>query len=154
VLPHWVKTLYCSNAAFCQLLRRKLNGPGLQRDALQRAGCREEHVFVDIASGARTARPGLAACLQALGPGDTLVVWRLDRLGRSMTHLVTLIDELLAQNERGCHQRQCSYSTRLFKQLWEALNHPKGLCQNLSQYRSGGTLKVARLVAHASNVLK
>jgi DNA invertase Pin-like site-specific DNA recombinase len=46
----------------------------LQRDALQQAGCREEHVFLDIASGARTARPGLAACLQALAPGDTLVV--------------------------------------------------------------------------------
>ena len=66
----------------------------LQRDALQRAGCQEDHVFLDIASGARMARPGLAACLQALAPGDTLVVWRLDRLGRSMTHLVTLIDEL------------------------------------------------------------
>jgi DNA invertase Pin-like site-specific DNA recombinase len=72
----------------------------LQCDALQRAGCREEHVFLDIASGARTARPGLAACLQALAPGDTLVVWRLDRLGRSMTHLVTLIDELLRRQVR------------------------------------------------------
>src|SRR5438128_7390468 len=72
----------------------------LQRDALQQAGCREEHVFLDIASGARTARPGLAACLQALAPEDTLVVWRLDRLGRSMTHLVTLIDELLRRQIR------------------------------------------------------
>ena len=66
----------------------------LQRDALQQAGCREEHVFLDIASGARTARPGLAACLQALAPGDTLVVWRLDRLGRSMVHLVAVIEAL------------------------------------------------------------
>jgi DNA invertase Pin-like site-specific DNA recombinase len=72
----------------------------LQRDALHQVGCREEHVFLDIASGARTARPGLAACLQALAPGDTLVVWRLDRLGRSMTHLVTLIDELLRRQIR------------------------------------------------------
>ena|SRR6516165_10736439 len=38
----------------------------------------------------------------------------------------------LAQNERGCHQRQCSYSTHLFSHLREAMNHPKGLCQNLS----------------------
>jgi DNA invertase Pin-like site-specific DNA recombinase len=60
----------------------------LQRDALRRAGCSEEHIFCDIASGARTARPGLEACLQALEPGDTLMVWRLDRLGRSMAHLV------------------------------------------------------------------
>jgi DNA invertase Pin-like site-specific DNA recombinase len=72
----------------------------LQQDALHQAGCREEHVFLDIASGARTARPGLAACLQALAPGDTLVVWRLDRLGRSMTHLVTLIEELLRRQIR------------------------------------------------------
>ena len=72
----------------------------LQRDALQQAGCREDHMFLDIASGVRTVRPGLAACLQALAPGDTLVVWRLDRLGRSMTHLVTLIDELLRRQIR------------------------------------------------------
>lgn len=72
----------------------------LQRDALQRAGCREDQIFLDIASGARTARPGLAACLQALVSGDTLVVWRLDRLGRSMTHLVTLIEELLRRQIR------------------------------------------------------
>ena len=54
-----------------------------------------QRIFRDIASGARTARPGLEACLQALAPGDTLVVWRLDRLGRSMAHLVTVIEELL-----------------------------------------------------------
>ena len=70
----------------------------LQRDALRRAGCPDDLIFVDIASGARAARPGLAACLQALAPGDTLVVWRLDRLGRSMTHLVTLIAELLQRH--------------------------------------------------------
>jgi DNA invertase Pin-like site-specific DNA recombinase len=66
----------------------------LQRDALRRAGCSEEHIFCDIASGARTARPGLEACLQTAEPGDTLVVWRLDRLGRSMAHLVTVIETL------------------------------------------------------------
>ena len=69
----------------------------LQRDALHEAGCREELIFVDKVSGARTQRPGLDACLGALEPGDTLVVWRLDRLGRSMPHLVTLIQELLAK---------------------------------------------------------
>jgi hypothetical protein len=60
----------------------------------------------------------------------------------------------LAQNERGCHQRQCSHSTHLFRYLRETMNHPKGLCQNLSSHRSGGTLIVARLVAHANNTLK
>lgn len=69
----------------------------LQLEALRHAGCRDAWIFHDITSGARTARPGLEACLRALGPGDTLVVWRLDRLGRSMTHLVTVIEELLGR---------------------------------------------------------
>jgi DNA invertase Pin-like site-specific DNA recombinase len=66
----------------------------LQLEALQGVGCGAEQIFLDTASGARTARPGLEACLQVLAPGDTLVVWRLDRLGRSMAHLVSLIEEL------------------------------------------------------------
>ena len=66
----------------------------LQREALRSAGCSDERIFCDIASGARTARPGLEACLQVLAPGDTLVVWRLDRLGRSMAHLVAVIEAL------------------------------------------------------------
>src|SRR5215471_12880614 len=71
---------------------------GLQLAALRRAGCSDTHIFCDTASGARTARPGLEACLQAVEPGDTLVVWRLDRLGRSMSHLVMLIQDLLQQH--------------------------------------------------------
>src|SRR3989449_1010839 len=68
---------------------------GLQLAALRSAGGNDPHIFCDTASGARMARPGLEACVHALEPGDTLVVWRLDRLGRSMTHLVTLSQELL-----------------------------------------------------------
>jgi DNA invertase Pin-like site-specific DNA recombinase len=68
---------------------------GLQIDALKKAGCKAKLIFTDQASGARAERPGLNACLQALVPGDTLIVWRLDRLGRSMTHLVTLVTALL-----------------------------------------------------------
>jgi DNA invertase Pin-like site-specific DNA recombinase len=67
----------------------------LQVDALQQAGCEAAHIFIDKASGARSDRPGLEACLAVLQPEDTLVVWRLDRLGRSMPHLVTLVEELL-----------------------------------------------------------
>ena len=66
----------------------------LQLDALRQAGCADDRIFVDVASGTHTTRPGLEACLQALAPGDTLIVWRLDRLGRSMLHLVTVITEL------------------------------------------------------------
>ena len=64
----------------------------LQYDALERAGC--ERVFDDQASGARTDRPGLAEALAYLRSGDTLVVWKLDRLGRSMSHLIEKIGEL------------------------------------------------------------
>src|SRR5438128_2707777 len=70
---------------------------GLQLEALRHAGCHDALVFRATTPRAWTARPGLEACLRALGPGDTLVVWRLDRLGRSMTHLVTVIEELLGR---------------------------------------------------------
>ena len=67
----------------------------LQVDALNKAGCVK--VFEDKVSGARSKRPGLDACVAALAPGDTLVVWRLDRLGRSMPHLVGLVEELMGK---------------------------------------------------------
>ncbi|MBM4258555.1 MAG: recombinase family protein [Deltaproteobacteria bacterium] len=70
----------------------------LQLDALKRHGCTPKTIFVDTASGARAQRPGLETCLAALHAGDVLVVWRLDRLGRSMSHLVTLVEQL---RERG-----------------------------------------------------
>ena len=60
----------------------------LQIEALRRHGCGPERIFVDTASGVRALRPGLEACVASLQPGDVLVVWRLDRLGRSMPHLV------------------------------------------------------------------
>ena len=68
----------------------------LQIDALTAAGC--YRVFVDTVSGASAQRPELAKVLDQLRPGDTLVVWRLDRLGRSIRHL---IDQLQALEERG-----------------------------------------------------
>src|SRR5215467_1959908 len=66
----------------------------LQTDALLKAGVPKRLIFVDKISGAKAARPGLDACLQELKQGDTLVVWRLDRLGRSLRHLIDLVDEL------------------------------------------------------------
>ena len=66
----------------------------LQIDALQKYGVAKELIFTDKASGAKHQRPGLDACLKELRDGDVLLVWRLDRLGRSVRHLVTLIDQL------------------------------------------------------------
>ncbi len=66
----------------------------LQIDALIKFGINRSSIFTDKMSGAREERPGLKACFESLTTGDTLVVWRLDRLGRSMRHLITLIEEL------------------------------------------------------------
>lgn len=66
----------------------------LQKDALLKAGIENKYIYEDLASGRKDNRPGLKACVKALQPGNTLVVWKLDRLGRDMKHLVTLIDEL------------------------------------------------------------
>ena len=66
----------------------------LQRDALAAAGVPSEAVYEDRASGKRDDRPGLEACLKALRSGDTLVVWKLDRLGRDLAHLVGVVSGL------------------------------------------------------------
>src|SRR3954452_14252871 len=79
----------------------------LQQDALQQAGCKR--IFSDTASGAKTERPGLSEALDFLRDGDTLVVWKLDRLGRSLPHLVETV--------RGLHERDVG-----FKSLTEQLD--------------------------------
>jgi Resolvase, N terminal domain len=70
----------------------------LQRDALLAAGVDERHLFEDHASGSRDDRAGLAAALAFLRPGDCLVVWKLDRLGRSLPHLLAVINDLKARD--------------------------------------------------------
>src|SRR3954462_13993814 len=70
----------------------------LQRDALLAAGVDERHLFEDRASGSRDDRPGLKQCLDYLKAGDVLVVWKLDRLGRSLAHLIEIVTGL---RERG-----------------------------------------------------
>lgn len=66
----------------------------LQRDALLAAGVDPGHIYEDTTSGKRDDRPGLVACLKALRPGDTLIVWKLDRLGRDLRHLVNTVHDL------------------------------------------------------------
>lgn len=69
----------------------------LQIDALTKQGIPANSIFMDKISGAKTERPGLNECLKSQRPGDILVVWRLDRLGRSMRHLITLVEDLRNQ---------------------------------------------------------
>lgn len=77
----------------------------LQRDALTKAGCSK--IFTDTVSGAATERPGLSEALQFVRDGDILVVWKLDRLGRSLKHL---IETVMALNERGIGFRSITES--------------------------------------------
>lgn len=65
-----------------------------QRDALLAAGIEPQRIYEDMASGRNDARPGLQACLKALQPGNTLVIWKLDRLGRDLRHLVNTVEDL------------------------------------------------------------
>src|SRR5512132_3639156 len=83
----------------------------LQKDALQKAGCSK--IFTDTASGAKAERIGLEEALSYVRTGDTLVVWRLDRLGRSLPHLIETITGL---NNRGVG----------FKSITEAIDTTSG----------------------------
>ncbi len=75
----------------------------LQTEALRAAGCGK--IFTDVASGAKAKRPGLDEALAYLRQGDTLIVWKIDRLGRSVSHLIRTVDEL---RERGIAFRSLS----------------------------------------------
>jgi DNA invertase Pin-like site-specific DNA recombinase len=79
----------------------------LQRDALRAAGC--ERIFEDSASGSKRDRPGLDEALRSVGTGDVLIVWKLDRLGRSLRHLLEIVEQL---RERGV----------IFRSLTEAID--------------------------------
>lgn len=69
----------------------------LQKEALLKAGVTEDQIYEDLASGKKENRPGLQHCLKALRQGDTLVVWKLDRLGRDLRHLVNTVHDLTAR---------------------------------------------------------
>ncbi len=80
----------------------------LQNDALKNGGC--EKIFSDQITGSKAERPGLAKAIDMLRKGDTLVVWRLDRLGRSLKHLIELVDNL-EEKEIGFKSLQESIDT-------------------------------------------
>lgn len=70
----------------------------LQIDALVQAGINHEQIYTDRISGAKDDRPGLESCLKALREGDTLVVYKLDRLGRNLKHLISTVEDLALKN--------------------------------------------------------
>lgn len=70
----------------------------LQRGALVAAGIDDDRLYEDQASGKRDSRPGLDGCIKALRKGDTLVIWKLDRLGRDLRHLVITVHDLMKRD--------------------------------------------------------
>ena len=99
----------------------------LQKDALEKLGCNK--IFTDTASGAKAERTGLSEALEYVREGDTLVVWRLDRLGRSLKHLIETITKL---NNRKLDLKvfrkiltqphQGGNSSFIFSEHWQSLN--------------------------------
>ena len=115
----------------------------LQQDALTKAGC--ERTFTDTASGSKTDRPGLDEALNFVRPGDTLVVWRLDRLGRSLRHLIDTISLL---QERGIGfkslQEQIDTTTSGGKLVFHVFGALAEFERDLIQERTQAGLQAAR----------
>jgi len=117
----------------------------LQRDALLAAGVDERHLFEDRASGSRDNRTGLAEALAFLKRGDCLVVWKLDRLGRSLSHLLATVNEL---KDRGIAFRSLSEQMDTTTPQGELLFHVFGALaqfeRSLTQERVRAGLAAAR----------
>ena len=117
--------------------------PELQMDALEQAGC--EKIYSDKISGAKTTRPGLDDALEYARKGDCLVVWRLDRLGRSLKHLIKVVEELEAEGVGFISQQEGFDTTtsggKLVFQIFGALAEFE---RNLIQERTIAGLKAAR----------
>jgi hypothetical protein len=122
----------------------------LQQDALTAAGC--EQLYTDTVSGSVTERPGLTQALSHLRAGDTLVVWRLDRLGRSLPHLIETVRQLQGaeraeREERPARPTSCPQDTR--PTLWPG---HRPLPPNHARPQAG--LSVARPLVRLCTALK
>ena len=119
--------------------------PDLQLAALQQVGC--NLIFTDKATGAHVRRPELTKCLKALAKGDTLTVWKLDRLGRSLRDLIGLLDDLKA---RGVAFRSLTEAldttTPTGRAMWQMVGILAELERSLIQERTtaGRSAAVAR----------
>jgi len=121
----------------------------LQMDALMAAGIKEDHVYKEFVSGAKTKRLELGNCLKALRAGDTLVVWRLDRLGRSLPDLINILD--------GLHAREISFrslnesidtTSAMGKMVFHMLGAVAQFERDIISERTKAGLKAARARGH------
>ncbi len=115
----------------------------LQKDALKQAGC--EKIFTDQVSGSKSARPGLDQMMDTLRDGDTVVVWRLDRLGRSLKHLIELVS-LFEKNNIGlkCVHDSIDTTTPGGKLIFHIFGALAEFERNLIRERTNAGLKAAR----------
>jgi len=121
--------------------------PDLQLAALKAAGC--EKTYTDKATGANVKRPELARCLKALAAGDTLIVWKLDRLGRSLHDLIGLLDGLKA---RGVAFFSVTESINTATPTGRAMWQMVGILAELERSLIGERTKAGRAAAMARGV--
>jgi DNA invertase Pin-like site-specific DNA recombinase len=115
----------------------------MQEDALKSAGC--EEIYTDIASGAKSQRPGLDKALNYLREGDTLVVWKLDRLGRSIQHLIQTITALQEKKIYfKCLQESIDTTTSGGKLIFHIFSALAEFERDLIRERTEAGLKAAR----------
>jgi DNA invertase Pin-like site-specific DNA recombinase len=121
--------------------------PDLQLTALKRAGCRK--IFTDKATGEHVKRPELGKCLKILKAGDTLVVWKLDRLGRSLHDLIGLLDDLKARDVAfRSVTESIDTTTPTSRAMWQMVGILAELERSLIQERT----KASRAAARARGV--
>ncbi|MEZ2275261.1 MAG: recombinase family protein [Microcoleus sp.] len=119
----------------------------LQRDALLSAGC--EKVFTDIASGIQDGREGLRETLNYLRPGDTLIVWKLDRLGRTLSHLIETVNTLATKSISFCSlQENLDTTTSSGKLIFHLFGALAEFERELIRERTRAGLKAARIRGH------
>jgi DNA invertase Pin-like site-specific DNA recombinase len=116
----------------------------LQTDDLKKAGC--INIFTDLASGAKSERSGLNLCLESLKKGDTLMVWRIDRLGRSLQHLVSLVSDFRGRgiNFKSLNDGAIDTTTASGELVFNIFASMAQFERRLIQERTNAGLKAAR----------
>jgi DNA invertase Pin-like site-specific DNA recombinase len=131
---------------YCRVSTEDQN-PDLQLAALKQAGC--DRIFTDTASGATAKRPQLEKCITSLTAGDMLVVWKLDRLGRSLSDLIKLLDDLKGQGVMFCSLTESiDTATATGRAMWQMVGVLAELERSLIKERT----KAGRAAAMARGV--